>query len=118
MKDRKAVSQLLAIGKQTFILLGIVALVVLVLFAWIFWTPNTSDSFALQRQEEKIRDLEDRLARLEQQSEESSKRITPSQTVLNETIIGDRAAQGKANSSRRDESNLTGRNRLPELYFY
>ena len=52
-------------GKKGSIFVGVIAFALIVFLAWkAFSTPNDRDSLALQQQEEKIRDMEDRIARL------------------------------------------------------
>ena len=86
MNDKKTWWQVLPMGKKGSIFLGVIALALVVFLAWkAFWTPNDRDSWALQQQEEKIRDMEDRIARLQKELEESSKQIASLQAGSDET---------------------------------
>ena len=58
-------------GKRVSILIGVIAFALVVFLGWkAFWTPNDRDALARQ-QEEKVRDIEDRVTRLQQELEES-----------------------------------------------
>lgn len=71
---------MLAIGKKEAIFVGGISVAV-VFLAWMaLWMLKATDTLALQQQEEKIRDMEDRLARLEKQLEASPKQIAPSRS--------------------------------------
>jgi peptidoglycan hydrolase CwlO-like protein len=87
--------------KKGSITVGLIAFALLVFLAWkAFLTPNDRDSFGLQQQEEKIRDLEDRVARLEKDREESSKQVTSLQSGSDETMRERRSAQRKINNQQ------------------
>lgn len=126
MDDKKTWSQVLGMGKKGAIFVGVIVFVLIVFLAWMAWTPNATDSLVLQQQEEKIRDMEDRLARLEKHLEEGSKRIEPSQAGSDEISRTRRAAedppfrepQQKVINSRRQQPRLTAQNSSPEPRFY
>jgi F0F1-type ATP synthase membrane subunit b/b' len=65
-----------AYGKKRWIFVGVIAFALVVFLAWRpFWTPNDRGSLAFREQEEKIRDMEDRVARLQKELGESSKQV-------------------------------------------
>jgi septal ring factor EnvC (AmiA/AmiB activator) len=104
-------------GKKGSIFVGVIAFALVVFLAWAFWTPNDRDSLALQ-QEEKIRDMEDRVARLQKELEESSKQIESLQAGSDETTRTRRSVQRNVNNSRRVETRLADQNPSPETRFY
>lgn len=109
---------MLAIGKKEAIFVGGISVAV-VFLAWMaLWMLKATDTLALQQQEEKIRDMEDRLARLEKQLEASPKQIAPSEAEPDEAARPDRAARRPANGSRREEPRLADRNQSPQPRFY
>jgi TolA-binding protein len=73
---------------------------------------------ALQQQEEKIRDMEDRIARLQKELEESSRQIASLQAGSDETTRARRSVQRNVNNSRREETRLADQNPSPEPRFY
>jgi septal ring-binding cell division protein DamX len=86
MNEKKLWRQAFPMGKKGSIVVGVVAFALVVFLAWkAFRTPNDRDSLALQ-QEEKIRDMEDRVARLQKELDESSKQIAALQAGSNETM--------------------------------
>jgi hypothetical protein len=104
-------------GKKGSIFVGVIAFALVVFLAWkAFWTPNDRGSLALQ-QEEKIRDMEDRIARLQKELEESSKQIASLQAGSDETPRARRSAQRNVNNSRREETRLADQNPSPERFY-
>ena len=119
MNDKKTWWQVLPMGKKGAIFVGVIAFALVGFLAWkAFWTPNDRDSLALQQQEEKIRDMEDRIARLQKELEESSKQIASLQPGSDETTRARRSAQRNVNNSRREETRLADQNPSPEPRFY
>ena len=117
MNDKKTSWQVFPMGKKGSIFVGVIAFALVVFLAWkAFWTPNDRDSLALQ-QEEKIRDMEDRVARLQKELEESSKQIASLQAGSDETTRVRRSAQRQVNS-RREETRLADQNPSTEPRFY
>ena len=117
MNDKKTWWQMFPMGKQGSIFVGVIAFALVVFLAWkAFWTPNDRDSLA-QQQEEKIRDMEDRVARLQKELEESSKQIASLQAGSDESTRVRRSAQRNVNS-RREETRLAEQNPSPETRFY
>ena len=118
MNNKKIWWQVLPMGKKGLIFVGVIALALVVFLAWkAFWTPSDRDSLALRQQEEKIRDMEDRVARLQKELEESSKQIASLQPRSDETMRAHRSAQRNVNS-RREETRLADPNPSPEPRFY
>jgi len=119
MTDNKTWWQVLPMGKKGSMFVGMISIDMIVFLAWkAFSTPNNRDSLALQKQEEKIRDMEDRIARLQKELEESSKQITSLQPGSDETTRARRSAQRNVNNSRREETRLADQNPSPEPRFY
>ena len=105
------------LGKKGSIFVGVIAFALVVFLAWkAFWTPNDRDSLELQQQEEKIRDMEDRIARLQKELEESSKQIASLQPGSDETMR--RSAHRNVNNSRREETRLADQNTSAEPRLY
>ena len=103
-------------GKKGSTIVGVIAFALVVFLAWkAFWTPNDRDSLALQ-QEEKIRDMEDRVARLQKELEESSKQIAALQAGSNETMRPRRSPERQAHSMR-GETRLADQNLSPERFY-
>ena len=118
MNNKKIWWQVLPMGKKGLIFVGVIALALVVFLAWkAFWRPNDRDSLALQ-QEEKLRDMEDRVARLQKELEESSKQIASLQGGSDETTSARRSAQRKVNNSRQEEARLADQNPSPEPRLY
>ena len=116
MNDKKTWWQVLPMGKKGSIFVGVIAFALVVFLTWAFWTPNDRGSF--QQQEEKIRDMEDRIARLQKELEESSKQIASLQPGSDETPRARRSAQRNVNNSRREETRLADQNPSTEPRFY
>ena len=118
MNDKKTWWQVLPLGKKGSICVGVIAFALVVFLAWkAFSTPTDRGLLALQQQEEKIRDMEDRLARLQKELEESSKQIASLQAGSDETTRARRTAQRNVNNSRREETRLADQNPSTELRF-
>jgi Bacterial SH3 domain len=117
MNDKKTWWQVLPLGKKGSIFVGVIAFALIVFLAWAFWTPNDRGSLALQQQEEKIRDMEDRIARLQKELEDSSKQIASLQAGSDETTRARRSAQRNVNNSRREETRRTDQNLSSERFY-
>ncbi len=106
-------------GKKGWIFVGVIAFGLVVVLAWqVFWTPNDRDSFALREQEEKIREMEDRVARLQKELEESSKKVASLQRGSYELMRERRSADRKVNNLRRGESRPAAQNPSLEPRIY
>lgn len=106
-------------GKKRWIFVGVIAFGLVVVLAWkVFWTPNDRDSFALREQEEKIRDMEDRVARLQKELEESSSKLASLQSRSDEPTRGRRSTQRNVNNSRREETRPADQNPSMEPRLY
>jgi len=97
-------------GKRNWIFVGVIAFALVVFLAWAFWTPNDRD----WEQEEKIKDLEHRVARLQKELEESPKQIASLRAGSDETTRARRSAQRTVNNSRREAPRLADRIPSPE----
>ena len=118
MNDKKTCWQILSLGKKGSLFVGVIAFALVVFLALkAFCTPNDRDSLALQQQEEKIRDMEDRIARLQKELEESSKQIASLQPGSDENTRARRSAQRNVNNSRREETRLADQNPSPERFY-
>src|SRR5215510_9199063 len=117
MNNKNSWWQVLPMGKKGAIFVGVIAFALVVFLAWAFWTPNDRGSMALQQQEEKIRDMEDRIARLQKELEESSKQIASLQAGSDETTRGRRSAQRNVNNSRREENRRADQNLSSERFY-
>jgi Bacterial SH3 domain len=118
MNDEKTWWQVLPSGKKGSILVGVIAFALVVFLAWnALWMPNDRSSWALQQQEEKIRDIEDRIARLQAELEESSKQIASLQAGSDETTRARRSTQRNLNNSRREETRLADQNPSSERFY-
>lgn len=117
MNDKKTWWQVLPLEKKGSIFVGVFAFALIVFLAWAFWTPNDRGSLALQQQEEKIRDMEDRIARLQKELEESSKQIASLQAGSDETPTARRSARRNVNNSRREETRRADQNVSSERFY-
>ena len=118
MNNKKIWWQVFPMGKKGSIVVGVIALALVVFLAWkAFLRPNDRDSLALQ-QEEKLRDMEDRVARLQKELEESSNQIAALQAGLDGTTRARPSAQRKVNNSRQEEARLADQNPSPEPRLY
>ena len=115
MDNKKTWWQVLPLGKKTSIFVGVIAFALVVFLAWAFWAPN--DRGSLAQQEEKIRDMEDRIARLQKELEESSKQIASLQGGSDETTRARRSAQRNVNNSRRQETRRADQNLSSERFY-
>jgi len=114
MNNKQIWWQVFPMGKKGSIFVGVIALALVVFLAWkAFLRPNDRDSLALQ-QEEKLRDMEDRVARLQKELEESSKQIASLQAGSDETT----RTRRKVNNSRQEEARLADQNPSPEPRLY
>ena len=116
MNDKKTFWQVLPLGKKTSIFISVIAFLLVVFLAWAFWTPNDRGSLALQQQEEKIREMEDRIARLQKELEESSRQIA-SRAGSDEDTRVRRSAQRNLNTSRREEIRRADQNPSAERFY-
>ena len=105
-------------GKKNWIFFGVFAFALVVFLAWAFWTPSDRDSLAFREQEEKIKDMEDRVARLQKELEESRKQIASLRAGSDETTRARRSAQRTVNNSRREAPRVADRIPSPEPSFY
>jgi hypothetical protein len=105
-------------GKKRSIFVGVIAFTLVVFLGWkAFRTPNDIGSLALQQQQEKIRDMEDQIARLQKELEESSKQIASLQSGSDETTRVRRSAQRNVNNSSREETRRTDQSPSPERFY-
>ena len=93
-------------GRKGAIFVGVIAFALVLFLGWkAFRTPNDRDSFAVEQQEEKLRDMEDRVATLQKELEESSKQIESLRGGSDETMRASRSAR-KVSNSRREETRV------------
>ena len=116
MNDKKTWRQVVPTGKPGSIFVGVIAFILVAFLAWAFWTPNDRRSLVLQQQEEKIRDMEDRIARLQKELEESSKQIASLQAGSDPTSRA-RSAQRNVNNSRRQETDRADQKLSSERFY-
>ena len=98
MSDKNTFWQMVPRGKTRWISVGVIILALLVFLAWkAFRTTDGGDSFAFRQQEEKIRDMEDRVAKLQRELEESANKLASLQSGSDESTRSNRAppAQSK-----------------------
>jgi FtsZ-binding cell division protein ZapB len=115
MTDKKTWRQVLPLEKKASIFVGVFAFALVVFLTWTFWTPNDRRLLALQQQEEKIRDMEDRIAKLQKELEESSKQIASLQAGSDENTRA--RGQRNVNNLRREESRVADRSHSPERFY-
>ncbi len=113
--ETKTWSQMIPARKAALIFAGIVGFFLVVLLAWKVFTPSERDSFALRDQDEKIRDMEDRVAKLQRELDESSKRIASLQSGSDEPP---KVRRSQRNNVRRDEPRPISQNATPEPRLY
>ena len=105
--------------KKSWFFVGVIAFTLVAVLAWkTFSTSNDRESLSRQDQEEKIRDLEDRVARLQRELEESSKQIESLQAGSHENRRTHRTVEQSVNNSVRDKSHLPAQISSPEPSFY
>ena len=114
MNVKKTWWQVLPMGKKGSIFVGVIAFALVVFLAWAFWTPNNRGSLA--QQEEKIREMEDRIARLQKELEDSSKQIASLQAGSDEPTRA-RRSQRNVNNSRREETRRADQNLSSERFY-
>src|SRR5262245_27459273 len=114
MNDKKTFWQVFPWGKKTSIFVGVIAFTLVVFLAWAFWTPN--DRGSLAQQEEKIRDMEDRIARLKKELEDGSKKIASLQAGADEPRRA-RRSQRNVSNSRREETRRADQNLSSERFY-
>ena len=119
MDNIKNWKQVLPTGNKAWIGLGVVAFALLGLLAWqVFRTPTDRNSFALQEQEDKIREMEDRVAKLQRELEESLKQIASLQDRSDQPPRARQPEQRRVNNPRRDEPRVADRGASAETRFY
>ena len=97
---------------------GVIVFALVAFLTWkAFWTPNGRGSLALQQQEERIRDMEDRIARLQKELEESTKPTASLQAGSDETTRPGRSGQRNVNNLRREETRRADQNPSPERFY-
>lgn len=107
------------VGKKAWVIVGVIAFALVAVVAGkALWTPNDRGSSALQDQEEKIRDMEDRVARLQKELEESSKQIASLQGRSDETTRGRQSDRPRVFNSRGEETRQADQfpSQEPSLY--
>ena len=102
--------------KAGLIFAGAVGFFLAVMLAWKALTPTDKDSFALRDQEEKIRDMEDRIGKLQKELDDSSKRLASLQAGSDEPVRPRRSQRN--NNVRRDEPRPINQNAASEPRLY
>jgi membrane protein implicated in regulation of membrane protease activity len=119
MNDKKTWWEMVPIGKTGWISVGVIVFALLTFLAVsVFWTPSGRDSFALQEQEDKIREMEDRVAKLQRELEESSKQIARFQDRSDEPRSERRSNERRVIPSRREETRVASQRPAQEMRFY
>ena len=101
-------------GKRNWIFVGVIAFALVVFLGWAFGTLKDRD----WEREEKIKDLEDRVARLQQELEKSPKQVASLRAGSDENTRARRSAQRTVNDSRREAPRVADRIPSPEPSFY
>ena len=118
MNNKKTWWQILRSAKNTSIWVGVTAFALVAFLAWkAFWTPDHRGSLTLQQHEQRITDMEDRIARLQKELEEGSKQIGSLQTGSDETARARRSVQQNVNNSRREETGRADQSHSPERFY-
>ena len=107
------------VGKKGWIFVGVVAFALIALLAGkIIWTTDDRSSSALQDQEDKIRKMEDRVARLQKELDETSKQLASIQGRSDDSTRTRRGDQRRDNNSRRDDTRRADQSpsREPTIY--
>jgi hypothetical protein len=119
MNDQKNWWEVVPGGKKSLISAGVIVFVLVAfLIGKAFWGSNERSSFALQEQEDKIREMEDRVARLQQELEESSKQIARLQDRPDEAPRARQSARRVENFSRREAPRVADQVSSSEMRFY
>jgi hypothetical protein len=119
MNDKKTWWEKVPIGKTGWISVGVIVFALVTFLAVAtFWTPSGRDSFALQEQEDKIREMEDRVAKLQRELEESSKQIGRLQDRSDEPRSERRSNERRVIPSRREETRVASQRPAQEMRFY
>ena len=107
------------VGKKAWIIVGVMAFALVAIVAGkALWTPIDRGSSAFQDQEDKIRDMEDRVARLQRELEDASKQIASLQSGSDENTRARQSDRRRANNSRREDSRRADQVSSPEPIMY
>ena len=119
MNNIKTWWQVLPTGKKAWIGAGAIAFALVGLLAWnAFRTPHNGDSFAFRDQEDKIREMEDRVAKLQSELEDSAKQIARLQERSGDTPRAVRSDERRVNNSRREATRIANQIPSSETRFY
>jgi TolA-binding protein len=119
MDEKKNWWQTMPTKKLALMFAGVTAFALIVFVGWkAFSTPDERDSFALIEQEQKIRDMEDRLAKLQRELEESSRQLRSLQSGSDENTRPRRPTERRVSSPRREEPRPVDPNRSKEPRLY